>query len=717
MTTPRPIEENMIRFENVIESYQPPEFVTCTTCAMLMFFEDHGDVLCLLEHGTQCLPETSELFFHQGKYSNKELRQDQDKYTHGMTALTLTSETMIYGLAFRECEEFMMRHLCSIYDAAMEAASRNHGEISKWFTGVTTWCIQAAISLKDDSYMCQVHCLALLLEIRIIRFDLATMPTKTFFSDNHVLSLLLQSATAICGLGILCSNRVASQLLVGAARLTYWQHDIIPYLLEDNIPAEIVIARIAKKAGLCFGRVQQWVASNQLFSLSFAAWCEGTRSVQSVMQEGEGNLEDNMHDGCQQRCELGRSTSAGHTGHMPWCKDCEGCEVSQFLDHGSGNGGLLVFDTLQRKLRDLETGEKYVAISHVWGQKLFGQDTRSLGECALSELNRLAIHKGVDCIWLDTLCVPSESAARRKCIDRMQSIYRDACCVAIYDKGIMTADAADSLGFTFVVSISDWNSRVWTLQEGLLNKTILYVQKHEYIPHRRVDICSVLIGYSDYAKSSMLRHVGMGGERMTPLYILSIASGRTTSHEIDYVCGLGALLPTPIHRIGSDLSNAAAAMAKALGSIDISILSISCPRSDVKGFRWMPLGCKDLSPVGISGISGTVLENGLQLEAHSFPVIGLRRCNNPQSPKVPLYILDADSNHLYMADGGIIITTHVDIDITKSYNYICGTSVQDDSLGFLVSTSVSDVVQYITGAGAKSIFGKHEYTKIKYLIT
>lgn len=235
---------------------------------------------------------------------------------------------------------------------------------------------------------------------------------------------------------------------------------------------------------------------------AFVEWCQTTPRRQAIQRlERLSEIEGHHHD-CVSRCEHGKSISAGQAGHMTWCRSHKRpmmstrrrCAEFVITLSEQNESKTLVFDTVHQRLRYLEEGEAYVAVSHVWGQRLFGQDTRTLGQCALSELKRLATYNGVVCVWLDSLCVPSSPEARRKCIDGMRFIYQDATCVAVYDEGIMVADRENELGFAFEVSISEWNSRVWTLQEGLLNKNVLYVQEKNYIPNKAERVHSFLSG-------------------------------------------------------------------------------------------------------------------------------------------------------------------------------------------------------------------------------
>ncbi|KAI8595367.1 hypothetical protein EDD21DRAFT_44245 [Dissophora ornata] len=485
--------------------------------------------------------------------------------------------------------------------------------------------------------------------------------------------------------------------------------------MKDFAPVREAIAEYGRQVGLCYGRAYQWAIINTSYWFVFVEWCQTTPKGQVIQRLERLSEIDGNHLDCESRCEHGKSISTGKAGHMPWCRSHKRPMVSarrrcaEFAITISEQDGskVLVFDTVHQILRYLEDGEAYVAVSHVWGQRLFGQDTRTLGQCALSELKRLATYKGVECVWLDSLCIPSSPEARRKCIDGMRSIYQDATCVAVYDKGIMTADREDKLGFALEVSISEWNSRVWTLQEGLLNKNVIYVQEKNYISHKAERVHSFLRWYRAYAVTGMLSHIAAGKMEMEPVDVFSLAAGRTTSHDVDYVCGLGALLSKPVARIGVDLNSAAVALAKALDVIDIGLLCILCPRVSVDGYGWMPLGVKDMMPVWRTGVLGTVFDDGLHVEAYSLHITRLSLNET---------LLQTGETRYQYAEGSIIFFAHTMVDLDMRYDFICGMYDDNQAKGFFVALGDNEVVQYVTPVEAVTVYDEIRPSKNFYVI-
>lgn len=139
----------------------------------------------------------------------------------------------------------------------------------------------------------------------------------------------------------------------------------------------------------------------------------------------------------------------------------------------------------------------YVAISHVWADGLGNPSENSLPRCQLSHLLKLvdtlrtstpfffdpdtpALHAEDRplLIWLDTLCCPvSPSEAKGLAIAEMRRTYESSKHVLLLDAGLQQysrheISCVEALARVFS---SGWMSRLWTLQEARLART-LWVQ-------------------------------------------------------------------------------------------------------------------------------------------------------------------------------------------------------------------------------------------------
>ncbi|KAI0436084.1 hypothetical protein F4803DRAFT_543429 [Xylaria telfairii] len=133
---------------------------------------------------------------------------------------------------------------------------------------------------------------------------------------------------------------------------------------------------------------------------------------------------------------------------------------------------------------------KYIAISHVWADGLGNPTQNALPICQLKELKQslLALRSlfknpEAPCLfWMDTLCIPVQEdhlTLRLGQIGKMASIYKGAVASLVLDVELM----ATSLEFNSItnkllpeararIACSAWMTRSWTLQEGMLPRSV-----------------------------------------------------------------------------------------------------------------------------------------------------------------------------------------------------------------------------------------------------
>ncbi|KAI7356065.1 hypothetical protein KC320_g2449 [Hortaea werneckii] len=164
----------------------------------------------------------------------------------------------------------------------------------------------------------------------------------------------------------------------------------------------------------------------------------------------------------------------------------------------NGSYGLLEFSTTDaNELRikvfpyhsshdDTETDTPYVALSHVWAERLGNPVANALPLCQLNYVyecveklrQELGLQQRKLLVWLDTLCCTVSSPKHRNmCLQQMQQIYRNATAVLILDAQLARFSALelDSVEICARLLFSTWMRRLWTLQEGALARR-LWVQ-------------------------------------------------------------------------------------------------------------------------------------------------------------------------------------------------------------------------------------------------
>lgn len=133
-------------------------------------------------------------------------------------------------------------------------------------------------------------------------------------------------------------------------------------------------------------------------------------------------------------------------------------------------------------INDLE--QPYVAISHVWADGMGSTSEQGLWSCQLDFLSEAAtaaynyIHEtnlaNVP-FWVDSICVPKQHDLRQKAIVLMAQSYEDAAAVVVTDRMLLELSLEDSVEEQlFVLYISNWIQRMWTLPEALLSKHHLF---------------------------------------------------------------------------------------------------------------------------------------------------------------------------------------------------------------------------------------------------
>lgn len=131
------------------------------------------------------------------------------------------------------------------------------------------------------------------------------------------------------------------------------------------------------------------------------------------------------------------------------------------------------------------TENHYVAISHVWSDGLGNPKESALPVCQMRRLSRLirslpGTESGLVLFWIDTICCPPDSTGRAEAqglaIDMMARTYHDARAVLVLDEWLCTTDSSCMRDSEILLRIiaSNWNSRLWTFQEGALARKLIF---------------------------------------------------------------------------------------------------------------------------------------------------------------------------------------------------------------------------------------------------
>jgi Heterokaryon incompatibility protein (HET) len=262
----------------------------------------------------------------------------------------------------------------------------------------------------------------------------------------------------------------------------------------------------------------------------------------------------------------------------------------------------------------------YVAISHVWADGMGSTSEQGIPICVVKFLSEAATASfnsthdtELDAIpfWIDSLCVPSQTDLRGKAIGLMAKTYASAAAVVVIDASMLHLSVSDPIQEQlFVLYVSSWVQRLWTLPEALLSRQLLFRASDRLIDFRYFFTDEVVkLRLNDVVASKLL---GWIGQLMIGPFIRSAQaatssslslpphslddivlhlSKRTSSRQEDETLAIAGLF-------GQDASeyiplDPDQRMAKFLtehngGKVPYDILFLDGPKLPIENYTWAP---------------------------------------------------------------------------------------------------------------------------------
>lgn len=248
--------------------------------------------------------------------------------------------------------------------------------------------------------------------------------------------------------------------------------------------------------------------------------------------------------------------------------------------------------------------------------------------------------------WMDTLCVPKHPTLRQRAIVKMREVYQSAANVLVLDADLMATSAFAPYTQIFTsITCSTWLRRLWTLQEGTLNRNVLFQfsEKAVYVGHQSAlhaaqekdnlekpwDLVAweckryILDHHFIFPYSTYTNRMGL---------IWTSIENRTTSRPgTDEPLCLALLLDLAVDKLQAEPDAYSVKKFWSLHDkgVPANVLFLPGRKLPDRGYGWAPANLKDLR--SLSGnipdtiIPGTVTSNGLCV---SFPGFALGQPRN-----------------------------------------------------------------------------------------
>ncbi|KAI1786895.1 hypothetical protein LXA43DRAFT_975504 [Ganoderma leucocontextum] len=307
-------------------------------------------------------------------------------------------------------------------------------------------------------------------------------------------------------------------------------------------------------------------------------------------------------------------------------------DITKLLSEGGSESSavpVVVWDGMRLRVRPAIDGQ-YVAISHVWADGLGGSPEVGLPACQIARLAALAKEAIPDtgAFWMDSLCVPREAGMRSRALKLLPKTYKDAAKVLVLDVCVRAQCTKDRPWEEnlFHIVMSGWARRVWTAQEGVLARGLLFefsdgmldvtdrlcVDDHSVALHTpkagKVQLTNASgdgrIGRPEFNMASLYRscftlvtlraaYQNDPNRQCTIDEVIDLVRHRTGTQPDDESTALAGLLPVNIDALLSISGPGAAeqrmkASLLQLHDIPHRLPMLQKPRLNLPGFRWAP---------------------------------------------------------------------------------------------------------------------------------
>ncbi|ERF68613.1 hypothetical protein EPUS_07174 [Endocarpon pusillum Z07020] len=137
-------------------------------------------------------------------------------------------------------------------------------------------------------------------------------------------------------------------------------------------------------------------------------------------------------------------------------------------------------DACSEKVKYCKASGRTIAISHVWSHGQGGRPHHGINLCLHQRYARIAQEFDCDSYWIDTVCIPEDHKLRKEAIGYINEVFYKSHAVLVCDKDLMNIDVSKPNvelyeSIVCAVLFCDWNSRAWTVLEGLKGRKNIYI--------------------------------------------------------------------------------------------------------------------------------------------------------------------------------------------------------------------------------------------------
>lgn len=266
----------------------------------------------------------------------------------------------------------------------------------------------------------------------------------------------------------------------------------------------------------------------------------------------------------------------------------------------------------------------FVAISHVWSDGLCSDADTGLPACQVSSIKQLATlckngsTSYFRLIYIDTLCIPRDENIKKMAINIMARVYSTASIVLVLDSTLRAVDVGTSSAARVLLHVitSPWNHRLWTLQEAVLARELVFAF-HDGL-YKALDLWGrgntipTPIGLQCRVKLGEL----LGKKSMSVVRIARLLRRRSTSVPADEFLAVASLLEIPVEPLTSKEGlDRCCEFWILLKRVPCSIVFQVQEKITIDGFRWAPrslIGPKATSTMYADGGAVVTAAHGLR---------------------------------------------------------------------------------------------------------